>query len=760
MKKRIIKAAAAAAAVGTAAAAAAIAAAYFLSPAAPQSGLFTKPESTLVLAENGEFLSMNRASDGIFRAAVKLEDVSPQLVEATLFYEDRRFWSHPGVNVFSLARGAFSSLFGRKIGGSTITMQVARMTTGLDTSTLYGKLMQCMTALKIEAKYAKKEILEAYFNLAPYGGNVEGVEAASRIYFHKSAAELSPHQAAALAVVPQNPVKRNPVSGPAFEKARLALGERLVEEEVFPDRTERLLKLRAEDFKVWSPSQLPFRAPHFSRLVQSKASGLVKTALDPAAQQTVERILEAYVRRRAALLVDNAAAVVIDNRTKSIAAYVGSADFQSSAISGEIDAIQTPRSPASTVKTFIYALALEEGLIHPGSILLDREERFSGWAPENADGVFTGPVKASDALIASRNIPAVSLAGELRRRNLYDLYKAAGVPVEHGPDHYGLGAALGGIPISPVRLAELYSALASNGIYSRAAVLLKNEERRAVPLFSEEASYITLKMLEERGASAAGIPLLYKTGTSNGFKDAWCAGIFGSYTIVVWLGDMGYRSNPHFAGASLAAPLFAEIAYALSSSTQPLDAEKPAGVLEVPYCEDTGEGMIEGCPNPGKTLVISVATKLFKLNVLRPVYIDSSTGLRTNRIGDPGVEKRFMQIWPPQYLASFQKAGIKKTAPPAWESSAPAGAAPRIISPQAGEKFLAEPGASSASVIFEASSQNPGEDLYLWIDDKFARRFASGRTASLELGIGRRRLTIVDSEGSASSISIEVSPAE
>lgn len=759
MKMRIIKAAASAAAAGTAAAAAALAAAFFLSPEAPQSGLFTKPESTLVLAENGEFLSMNRAADGIFRAAVKLENVSPQLIEATLFYEDKLFWSHPGVNVFSLVRGAFSSLFGRKIGGSTITMQVARMTTGLDTSTPAGKLMQCMTAFKIEAKYSKKEILEAYFNLAPYGGNIEGVEAASRIYFHKSASELSAHQAAALAVVPQNPVKRNPVSGPDFEKARLALGARLIEEEVFPERTRRLLRLSARDFNVWSPSDLPFRAPHFSRMIQAKTTGIVKTTLDLSSQQTVERILEAYVRRRASLLVDNAAAIVVDNRTNSIAAYVGSADFHSSSISGEIDALQTQRSPASTVKTFIYALALEEGLIHPGSILFDREERFAGWAPENADGVFTGPLKASEALVASRNIPAVSLAGELKRRSLYDLYKAAGVPVEFGPEHYGLGAALGGIPISPVRLAELYSALANKGLYSRAA-FVKNEERRTIPLFSEEASYITLKMLEERGESAAGIPLLYKTGTSNGFKDAWCAGVFGGYTIIVWLGDMSYRSNPHFSGAALAAPLFAEIAYALSSSTEPLDDEKPEGVLEVPYCSDTGEGMLEGCPNPGRTLVISGATKLFTLNVIRPVYIDSATGLRTNRIGDPGVEKRYMQIWPSQYLASFQKAGIKKSAPPAWESSASAAAAPKIISPQAGEKFLAEPGASSASIIFEASSQNPGEDLYLWVDDGFVRRLPSGSTATLDLEIGVRRLSIVDSQGNASSISIEVAPAE
>lgn len=759
MRKRFMKAAAASAAACSIAAAAVLAAAVAFSPAVPEGSLFNKPQSTLILAADGEFLSMNRASDGIFRASVKLEDVSPQLIEATLFYEDKHFWSHPGVNFFSLARGALSSIFGRKIGGSTITMQVARMTTGLDTSTPIGKLFQCAAALKMEAKYTKKEILEAYFNLAPYGGNIEGVEAASRIYFHKSAAELSAHQAAALAVVPQNPVKRNPASGEDFEKARLALGERLLKEEVFPQRTARLLKLSSEHFKVWKTSELPFKAPHFSRLVQSRTEGAASTTLDLQMQETVERILQAYVRRRASLLVDNAAAVVIDNKTRSVRAYVGSADFHSSAISGEIDALQTPRSPASTVKTFIYALAVEEGLIHPGSILFDREERFSGWAPENADGVFTGPVKASEALIASRNIPAVSLEQNLKRRRLYDLYKAAGVPVEFGPEHYGLGAALGGIPIAPLQLAEMYGALAAGGLYAKAG-MLKGEEGRAVPLFSEESSFIVLKMLEQRGASAAGIPLLYKTGTSNGFKDAWCAGIFGGYTIVVWLGDMGYRSNPHFAGAALAAPLFAEIASALSSNVEPIELVKPAGVLEVPYCEDTGEGMIEGCPNPGRTFIASGTTKLFTLNVLRPVYIDSATGLRTDRIGDPGVEKRFMQIWPSQYLASFQKAGIKKTPPPAWESSAPAGAAPKITSPQDGEKFPSKPGAAGASIIFEASSQNPGEALFLWVDDKFARRIESGRTCSIEVEVGRRRLTVVDSEGSASSISIEVAPGD
>ncbi|MCF0253629.1 MAG: transglycosylase domain-containing protein, partial [Duodenibacillus sp.] len=421
------------------------------------------PVARVIVDREGRPLRLGLASDQMYRFRVPLAAVSPALVEATLAYEDRYYYSHPGVNPFALARAAFAWIAGgRRTGASTITMQVARLRLGLPAGTWTGKLAQAWTALRLEAHYTKDEILEAYFTLAPYGGNIVGAEAASRIYFHTAASRLTPAEAAALAVVPQNPARRNPLRGPGFDEARKRLMARTAPE--VPSDIP---------LKVHGPGDIPFHAPHAcAELLAAPAPAMADGARDPQQgapggtravaaedgsrgslvtsslslpeQQLVEAMLKRYAARGKAWGISNAAAMLVHAPSLEILALAGSADFGDAAISGQVDGTRALRSPGSTLKPFIYGLALDQGLIHPMTLMIDSPRSFGGYDPENFDKGYRGPLPAGEALRTSRNLPAVALAEQLREPDLWEFLQRAGLKLPFGREHYGLALVLGG----------------------------------------------------------------------------------------------------------------------------------------------------------------------------------------------------------------------------------------------------------------------------------------------------------------------------
>ena len=372
------------------------------------------PFSTTVLDRHGQLLGLSLAADQQYRLRLTLDEFAPAAIDATLLYEDRHFRRHLGFNPVSLVRGAWSTYVvrSRPIGGSTITMQLARMRFALDTRTLRGKLVQIARAVQLERHYSKAEILEAYLNLAPYGGNVAGLGTAARVYFDKPAAELTLPEALALAGIPQNPARRNPATESGYRgmgAARARLGERRGRAPHFPSTTEQQLAL---PLAVRRAEELPLLAPHFTRAVLARApsaSAALATTLDLPLQQLVERRIAHFIERRRAEGIENASALLVDYRSMEILAAVGSADFFSDRIAGQVDGTQAKRSPGSTLKPFVYGLALDRGLIHPLSLLEDAPTRFAAFTPENFDGGFMGPVFARDALVNSRNVPAATL---------------------------------------------------------------------------------------------------------------------------------------------------------------------------------------------------------------------------------------------------------------------------------------------------------------------------------------------------------------
>ena len=341
-------------------------------------------------------MRLRTADDGRYRLFTPLEDIASTAQEATLLYEDRGFYGHFGVDPLALLRAAWTTYVQRSrlVGGSTITMQLARLRFGLDTRSVSGKLIQTIRALQIERHYDKAQILEAYLNLAPYGGAVEGIGTASRIYFDKPASALDLGQALALAVIPQNPSARFAATDAGRTKL-LAARERLFaawKERASANENEPAPAALLEPV-FRPPSALPFRAPHFVRdHLPPNTAPTLRTTLDWQLQTLLAQRIGEHVAHRSRDGIDNAATMLLDHRSMEVLALVGSASFFADAIDGQVNGVRARRSPGSTLKPLLYALALDAGLIHPMTLLADAPRRYAGYAPENFDRGFLGPV--------------------------------------------------------------------------------------------------------------------------------------------------------------------------------------------------------------------------------------------------------------------------------------------------------------------------------------------------------------------------------
>src|SRR5260370_27435211 len=399
--------------------------------------------SQCVRDRNGKLLRVTLTTDQKYRVWTSLPNISPALIDATLQFEDKYYRYHPGVNPIALARAAF----GLRPGGahsaaSTITMQVARLRYHLPTRTFRGKFVQMVRALELERHYSKSQILEAYLNLAPYGRNIEGVGAASEIYFDKTAAHLTRPESISLSVIPQSPTRRALYAGRENRSLNAA-------QDNWYDRAKVDMQLSARQFSARAETERKFLAPHFVQQVLATEKGRdgIVTTLDLKKQELIERRMADYIRGNHNRGIQNAAALLVDVRTMDVLAQVGSADFFNVQIQAQVDGTRSPRSPGSTLKPFIYAHALDQGFIHPLSILADAPRSFGDYNPENFDHEFLGPIRASDALARSRNLPAVELASQLSHPTLYEFLHHPRLPLPPPESLYPFSLPLGGAEI-------------------------------------------------------------------------------------------------------------------------------------------------------------------------------------------------------------------------------------------------------------------------------------------------------------------------
>ena len=532
--------------------------------------------STAVYDDAGHLLRLTLASDERYRLWVPLREMPASLVRGVMLHEDAWFRWHPGFNPISLTRGGWVTYVrgGNRQGGSTITMQLARLVYHLNTKTPGGKMRQVMRAIQLELCYSKDDILEAYLNYAPYGRNIEGAAAASLIYFDKPVAQISLPEALTLAVIPQDPSRRvrdsgnaDDVIGSQLSDARERLFKRWVADHPQDADMAPLMKLQ---LRLRSPEHLPFAAPHFveeviadRRLRSATLPSEIHTTLDSGMQRLFERQIAAHIERNTDRGIRNAVAIAIDTRDMGIKALVGSADYKNAEIAGQVNGALAKRSPGSALKPFIYALGFDQGVLHPQTVLRDVPTSFGPFTPENFDGRFLGPVTATEALIRSRNIPAVYVASKLQSPSFYEFLKDAGIGRMASEDHYGLALVLGGGEVTPEELGSLYAMLANRGSLKPLRKISDDPGSSGVRMLSDEASFMVLDMLRQNPrpddaaiAQPGGLPVYWKTGTSWGFRDAWTAGIVGPYIVVVWIGNFDGAGNPAFVGVEAAAPLF------------------------------------------------------------------------------------------------------------------------------------------------------------------------------------------------------------
>jgi penicillin-binding protein 1C len=539
--------------------------------------------STEVQDRDGLLLRAFATPDGYWRLETRLDQVDKQFVEMLVNYEDKRFWDHEGVDILALARAAGQFVTNGHIvsGGSTLSMQLARLIEPRESRSLGSKIKQMLRAIQIERRLSKRQILERYLTLAPYGGNLEGVRAASLAYFGKEPKRLTVSEAALLVALPQLPEKRRPDRNLGIaHAARDRVLTRMVSSGLLGEREAARAAL---DDVSGLRRTLPALAAHAAYAMLPKA--VAGQPLQLTIRRSVQEGLEEVARNAAAKLGPrlSVAMVLADSRTGDILGEVGSANFFDASRSGWIDMTKFIRSPGSTLKPFIYGLAFEQGLVAQETLIEDSPADFSGYRPKNFDMGYQGDVSIRQALQLSLNVPAIRVLDAVGPARLTARFRQAGVtpvlPVNEAP---GLAIGLGGVGVSLRDLVQLYTGLANGGKTHTLhdGTEPATAERSTATILDDQANWQVTDILSgvkpPEGAAQRGIA--YKTGTSYGYRDAWSIGFDGRYVLGVWVGRPDAGAVPGLSGYVSAAPILFEGFVRSGLAAVPLPG-KPAGVF-------------------------------------------------------------------------------------------------------------------------------------------------------------------------------------
>lgn len=627
------------------------------------------PEDDLarvVLAEDGTPLWRFADHDGVWRYPVSPVEVSPYYLEALLTYEDRWFYRHPGVNPLALGRAVWQNLRGGRVlsGGSTLSMQVARL---LDphARSYAGKLKQLWRTAQLEWHLSKDEILTLYLNRAPFGGTLQGVAAASWAYLGKSPRQLTRAEAALLAVLPQAPSRLRPDRHPErAQAARDKVLQRLASFEAWP---QSAIEDALEEPVLLAPRQEPSLAPLLARRLNRAASPpLIHTTLDAALQRRLEDLLLGW---RARLPERTSAAIlVVEQPSMAVRAYLGSVDIGDARRFGHVDMVSAVRSPGSTLKPFLYGMALDEGLIHSESLLQDVPRRYGDYRPGNFAAGFSGAVSVSEALASSLNLPAVQLLEAYGPKRFAGELRSAGVPLLLPPlAEPNLALILGGAGSRLEELVSGYSAFARGGKAARLRFQPQEQllERR---LLSPGAAWIVRRILsgqarpdrDPRAQLVQRPTLAWKTGTSYGFRDAWAIGVAPRHVIGVWIGRPDGTPVPGQFGLASAAPLLLQVHDLLANRDSqrglaPRQEAQPATVGVAAICWPLGQALPRSDPNCRRqrfawTLAGTVPPTLqaqdqpLGLGLQEQLWLNPQ-GLRVDATC-PGATRHSLALWP------------------------------------------------------------------------------------------------------------------
>ncbi len=732
--------------------------------------------SVLHLDRMGGLARIDLSPKEKYRVRLQLSDFSPGLTRGFILYEDRHFYRHPGVNPFSLARALSANLRHRRIlmGGSTLSMQIAKLMEPKP-RTLGGKLIEIVRAFQLERAYSKNQLLEIYLNSVPLGGNIEGVGAASFLYFGKPPASLSPAESALLVGLPKSPALFRPDRRPGPARAQ----REKVLRRIGPGLGLSPSVLRAAIEAPLPQSRFinPHRFPHLIERSRRAGSGWVRRyALDPALQDFCEDRLRLASRRLRRQGVFNGAILVVDNRSRDVLAYVGSPDFSDKEHGGQVNGAAALRSPGSTLKPFLYARAMEEGLITPRRLVFDMERNYDGYEPANFERHAWGPLTAEDALAYSLNNPAVDLEWRLGRRGLAGFLGETRLFGNRlARNDPGLSVTLGAFPMSLEELTTLYAALADGGRLRPLRFLSGIPAGEGRSVLSPEAAFLTIGMMARlfrpdlpqsweftpnRGKFA------YKTGTSFGLRDAWSVGLTPDYTVGVWFGNVNARGSSALVGSRAAAPLLTEI---MNELTRYRDAwfTRPDGVRTRSVCSVSGEPVGPHCPTSLQDLYIPGRSDESLCGLHVEAVVEKKTGFETCRECRTGprsaYRRRVITLWPPE-VASFLRSQGKASAPlPKHHPACPAlerTGGLRIESPRAGGSYQVTEALRRGrqKLPLRAASQRGDEPVYWYMDGALLGRARPDETLFVDPWPGSHRVAVADSRGRLDQVDFVVRP--
>ena len=705
----------------------------------PEDELARLPAAVVLADRAGEPLRVKLAAGGFDCRPGYQPAPEHWIARAIVAAEDRRFWSHPGVDGLALVRAAAQNIFsGRRVSGaSTLTTQVIRLMEPRR-RTLPTKAIEAFRALQLERRHTKREILEQYLDRAPFGGNLVGIEAAARRYFGKGAAQLSLAEAALLAGVPQSPSRLRPDRHPEQARQRQTYVLERMEACGFITAQERAEAL-AQPLAA-RPGKYPFRAPHFCDLagVPARAGqdATVRTTLDADLQRTAEDILRRHLEGRTA---QGGAIVLLDVQTGAVRALVGSPDYFAEARAGQVNGAVAPRAAGSTLKPFAYALALDRGLITPGMVIPDVPTRFRDLDPRNFSHDYRGLVSVRDALVLSLNLPAIEVERRAGQERFWSTLRTLGLGTLDRPaEHYGLGLVLGNAEVRLLDLANAYACLARGGGWLPARLVESARVPAPKAVFSPEACWLVSDMLsgEERALDTTGHaadvrlpPMAWKTGTSAGLRDAWTVAWNPDYVIGVWVGNPDGSSADELVGREIATP----IAWDLFRQLYPDNAgpwyARPAGVVERAVCAVSGCAPGAHCAHTATDWAIAQVSRHEPCPVHRSGPEDT---------------------WPVA-VASF----LARRATPAADEPA---AALRIRSPARGSTYrrLPDLDVDAQQLALDAASDRAGETLHWFVDDRPVGRSRAGAPLFWPLERGPHQIVCSTARGLSDRVAIAV----
>ncbi|TDE10034.1 penicillin-binding protein 1C [Dyadobacter psychrotolerans] len=729
--------------------------------------------STQITDKDGTVIHAFLSEDDKWRLYTNNNEITPLLRKTLIYKEDQYFYYHPGINLFAITRAAFRNIFtGRRTSGaSTITMQVVRLLKP-GPRTYFNKIIEAFRALQLELHFSKDEIVQLYFNLVPYGGNIEGIKAASLLYFGKPPQLLSLAEITALTIVPNRPSSLRP--GTRNEALVLARNEWLLrfqkeglfQKNIIKDALTEPLSIKRQ----YSPRQ----APHLSLRLQKDFPNqpVIQTSLKIQLQRQIEEQVKNYVNRLQGLNIHNAAVMVVNNEKMEVEAYVGSADFNNPYDGGQVDGIRAVRSPGSTLKPLLYATAFDKGIITPKNVMNDVPGNFAGYEPENFDLHFNGPVTAEFALANSLNIPAVRILKQVSTSTLVGQLKKSGFQtIKKQEKDLGLSMILGGCGVTLEELTRLFASFANEGEF-RPLNYLANKPKSQKPPFivSREASFlitdiltqITRPDLPSNFDNTYHLPkIAWKTGTSYGKRDAWSIGYNKRYTVGVWVGNFSGEGVPELSGANTATPL-------LFSIFNSLDYNSPKGWYAVPpnvalrkVCAVSGDIPEDFCDHQITGYYIMGVSAYHKCRHLRYVFTDLQAKISycTYCLPENNFEKRTYPNLAPELIAYYeqQKIPYKKIPPhnPRCERVFHDGA-PLIVSPNEGSEYYIRKD-EPQQIQLVCQPANDVQEVFWYINDKLAKRAGPNEAVFINPPLGRVKISCSDDKGRNSDMWIKVS---